>query len=320
VNGRELWRTDGTTTTMVQNINPGGADSFPIGFTPLGGFLYFGANSPNGREVWRTNGATTTEVQNIAPGPDGSDPFGFTELGGRLYFAADDSTTGNELWRTDGTTTSLVADIRPGPERSDLSQLTPYGNSLYFAARGGKEGLELWRTDGSTTGLAKDILAGTDDSEPGDFVPFADSLYFSADDGEHGREIWRVAPDPPPDATARVKIKGKKLKLDRKGVAKLKLVCPASEANPPCAGSLSLKTAKKVDFKGKRRKVKLDRGDFSLGAGEAGKVKLKLSGAELDLLSDVAKARKLKAAAKVTDGVGNKATVSKQLKADLPGA
>ncbi len=48
-------------------------------------------------------------------------------------------------------------------------------------------------------------------------------------------------------------------------------------------------------------------------------MKLKLSNAELELLSDVAKARKLKATAKVSDAAGNDAKVTKKLKADPPG-
>ena len=150
-------------------------------------------------------------------------------------------------------------------------------------------------------------------------MPFGDSLYFTADDGEHGDELWRVAPDPPPDAVVTVEIEGKKLKLNRKGVANAKLTCPASEATPPCAGTLAITTAKKVEFKGKRSKVKLDKADFSLGAGETAKVKLKLSGAELDLLDRPAKARKLKATATVADAAANQAKVSKKLKADPPG-
>jgi hypothetical protein len=116
-----------------------------------------------------------------------------------------------------------------------------------------------------------------------------------------------------------VRIEGKKLKLNGKGVAKPQLTCPADEATPPCAGTLKLKTAKKVGFKGKRRKVDLDGAKFELGAGETGKVKLKLSGAEVDLLQAVRKARKLKATATVADAAGNGAKVSKRLKADPPG-
>ena len=54
-------------------------------------------------------------------------------------------------------------------------------------------------------------------------------------------------------------------------------------------------------------------------SGESGKVKVKLSAAELALLADVAKARALKATAKVSDAAGNQGSVSKKLKAVLAG-
>jgi hypothetical protein len=116
-----------------------------------------------------------------------------------------------------------------------------------------------------------------------------------------------------------VTIDGKQLRFDAKGVAQAKLTCPADEASPPCAGKLAIKTAKKVEFKGKKRKVALDAAKFELAAGETGKVKLKLSKAELDLLAEVTKARKLKATAKATDAAGNKANASKTLKASVAG-
>ena len=100
-NGWELWRTNGTTTTLVQDIHTGADSSNPYGFTALGDYLYFQADDgTNGYELWRTNGTTTTLVQDIRTGADGSYPYGFTALGDYLYFRADDGTNGAELWRT----------------------------------------------------------------------------------------------------------------------------------------------------------------------------------------------------------------------------
>ena len=101
-NGDELWRTNGTTTELVMDINTGtsGADSSnPGGFTALGDFLYFRADDgTHGVELWRTNGTTTELVQDIRSGAFGSSPYAFTALGDFLYFSAYDGTNGN-LWR-----------------------------------------------------------------------------------------------------------------------------------------------------------------------------------------------------------------------------
>ena len=55
VNGRELWKSDGTEagTVLVKDINPGSGGSFPSSMTAVGDTLYFTANDGvNGRELW----------------------------------------------------------------------------------------------------------------------------------------------------------------------------------------------------------------------------------------------------------------------------
>ena len=119
--GSELWRTNGTTTELVQDINTGtsGADSsYPSGFTALGDFLYFAAIvATHGAELWRTNGTTTELVQDIRSGANGSNPSGFTALGDFLYFRATDATHGN-LWRVSAAGT--------------IESASPAGTNVFF--------------------------------------------------------------------------------------------------------------------------------------------------------------------------------------------
>jgi ELWxxDGT repeat protein len=56
VNGRELWRTDGTAagTVLVKDIWPGSGSSLPYFLTNVNGVLYFTVdNGVHGAEVWR---------------------------------------------------------------------------------------------------------------------------------------------------------------------------------------------------------------------------------------------------------------------------
>ena len=100
-----------------------------------------------------------------------------------------------------------------------------------------------------------------------------------------------------------------------RGIVKLKLACPSSEANGPCAGSLSLATAKAVKVKGKKRRFQLARADFSVPAGATKKVRLKFGKSVMKLLRTNPPARLVKVTAEVEDGIGNRATVRKNLKA-----
>ncbi|NQZ64674.1 hypothetical protein [Crocosphaera sp.] len=90
--------------SLVQDINPGADSSFPGGFTPLLGELYFGAdNGTVGDELFVFDPLTgeATLAADINPGAGGSNPGGFTVFDGLLYFAAFEPTNGRELYSYD---------------------------------------------------------------------------------------------------------------------------------------------------------------------------------------------------------------------------
>ncbi len=203
VTGYELWRSNGTTTQLVQNIAPFGDSSHPRNFTPLGDWLYFTASNqpPHAAryQIYRTNGETTEEVANLDPNRLQASPQYLTGLGDWLYFQASDGPTGwgnpnwhgYELWRTNGVVNELVMDIHPTGS-STPAWLTPLGSWLYFSADDGVHGFELWRTNGSSTERVADINLGAGSSDPNGFTLLDSWLYFSADDGVHGYELWRT--------------------------------------------------------------------------------------------------------------------------------
>ena len=101
-NGNELWRTNGTTTTLVEDIYPGSDNSSPYGLTALGDYLYFSAyDGTNNRELWRTDGAVTERVPFPIVGEQYHDcdcyETSIVAVGGRLFTTVYSDDTGNEF-------------------------------------------------------------------------------------------------------------------------------------------------------------------------------------------------------------------------------
>lgn len=202
-NGKELWRSNGTTsgTQLVRDINRGDSSSTPTDLVTVGGAFYFSADDGiNGRELWRSNGTSngTTLVRDIQTGGEtaSSNPGSLVNFRNQLYFAAATNNNGRELWRSDGTRngTTLVRDINRGAESSDPLDLVSFNNFFYFSANNGRNGQELWRSDGTESGtqLVQDIYLGSPSSTPSSLVVFKNRLFFAADNGTNGRELWRL--------------------------------------------------------------------------------------------------------------------------------
>jgi ELWxxDGT repeat protein len=208
--GNELWKTDGTTTSLVADINPNFISDIPTGSSPqnltvAGPTLYFTADDgSHGRELWKTDGTTTSLVADINPNsisgiPASSSPQNLTAVGNILFFTADDGTNGTELWSTDGRTTALVKDINADstagvPNSSVPQDLTAAGPTLFFTADDGTHGRELWKSNGTPAGtlLVKDLNTTSEvSSSPLNLSNVGGVLYFAANDGVNGPELWK---------------------------------------------------------------------------------------------------------------------------------
>jgi ELWxxDGT repeat protein len=195
INGRELWKTDGTPagTTLYLNLNTGAANSNPAEINVLGTSLTFVATHPTlGRELFKSNGVgSLTLLKDINTSGD-SNPTNCTVIGGLLYFSADKGTTGQELWVSGGTTlsTTAIKDINPTGD-SNPSKFTQFGSTVFFIANDGTNGVELWKTDGTALGtvLVKNINP-SGDSNPDYLTVYNGKLYFTADNGTNGTELW----------------------------------------------------------------------------------------------------------------------------------
>jgi ELWxxDGT repeat protein len=204
--GTELWKSDGSTATMVADINQtvAGASSSPTYLTNVNGTLFFVANDGiHGPELWMSTGTGATMVADIQPGLPSSGPSFLTNVNGTLFFAADDGTNGNELWTSNGgalgSGTAMVADINTvGVGTSSYpEELTNVNGTLFFGADDGTHGEELWKSNGGALGtgtvMVQDINTTTTgaSSSPSRFANVSGTLFLQADDGIHGPEPWK---------------------------------------------------------------------------------------------------------------------------------
>lgn len=191
--GRELWVSDGTTTTQF-DLCPGSCDGNPLFLTAAGSRVFFRVNDGAEQELWKYEGGSVSQVGDINPSGSAF-PGALAPLGtGVVFFAQDAAEFG--LWHSDGTTNTKLAGSAQfliGAEKTISA-----GGLVYFDGYDGNSlsGRELWVTNGtpSGTGLIADINPGVGNSDPQDFVAVGSSIYFTANDGTNGRELWLGTP------------------------------------------------------------------------------------------------------------------------------
>jgi ELWxxDGT repeat protein len=190
--GRQLWRTDGTSTGTQRLTNDAEQPDLEL-FTGWRGSLYYKRNTYT--EFWRSDGtvATTALVKNFAQGyntPLLSEIFAASSS---LFLNADDG-AGRTVWSSDGTAAGTV---------SLTAGLPPYGGPEYprgFAELAGRvyttgrtnTGDGIWITQGTQ---ATTKLIGTVDTGGGDTsrpVAAAGSIFFMAPERNTGAELWRT--------------------------------------------------------------------------------------------------------------------------------
>jgi ELWxxDGT repeat protein len=225
VNGRELWKSDGTAagTAMVKDIRAGQYGSIDLSyfsnFEIVNNMLYFAAwNGLQGyyHELWKTDGTSsgTVPVKKNNTTNTCIYPHNLIEYNGNLYCSASNGQNdGYELYKSDGSDagTVLLKDIRPGGYSSDPSKFKVANNLLFFTAYDDINGSELWKTDGTSAGtqMIKDIQAGINGAISAiggiqnQFISFNNNLFFSAYNNINGTELWKS--DGTADGTVLVK-------------------------------------------------------------------------------------------------------------------
>ncbi|MDH4088289.1 MAG: LEPR-XLL domain-containing protein [Nitrospira sp.] len=111
VNGRELWKSNGTEggTVRVMDIWEGSLDSRIDELTVVNGTLFFVANDgKTGPNLWKSDATGTQRVGGFAPN-SWIDVSNLEAVNGNLFFTASSGfNNSNKLWKTDGTVAGTV--------------------------------------------------------------------------------------------------------------------------------------------------------------------------------------------------------------------
>lgn len=154
VHGRELWKTDGTTTQLLLDINPVGRGiEDAVGEPrPDGTVLFRGNHFETGYEPWITDGtaAGTRLLANLAAddGVHGSSPRALEASGDRVFFVAE-LPAGQAVGVSNGTSAGTTATLL---DFSWTVHGTAAAAGRYFYSISTPKPFGLWSTDGTANG------------------------------------------------------------------------------------------------------------------------------------------------------------------------
>ncbi|NJN50230.1 MAG: hypothetical protein HC798_03445 [Polaribacter sp.] len=212
VTGREMYRTNGTSTDLFKDFRLGTESGFDIGpnshqFVVVDNVMYFFAREDdNGYDLWKTDG-TIEGTQKLVE----LNSFGlglrnyFFELNGDLIFLMDDdndANIGSELYKYSvaTNTVSLVKDINPTNSNTNsihTTFITKFDNKLFFSANDGS-GNKLFVTDGTESGtyaIQNENPFIINYFSPAQLHVFNNELYFIATTNSLGLDLYKCKKD-----------------------------------------------------------------------------------------------------------------------------
>jgi ELWxxDGT repeat protein len=219
VHGNELWKWDGNSAVMVQDILDGSASSGPSDFIVFDDALYFTASHDDSyfaRDLWKLQDdqltrLTTPDQVNLKI--EGYNPHAAI-VDDQLVFVGrkvsristtielngeskeiDVTVSEWELWNWDGSEVAQVTDLysqflTPPYSGPPINSLHNFKDSLYFTVSG-----DMWVWDGESASTVTDLQAI---SWPRELTAINGNLFFSGEFDDIGRElcIWNGV-DPP---------------------------------------------------------------------------------------------------------------------------
>ncbi len=178
--GRELWRTNGTTTELVKDIRSGSSNSTPNYLFSFNDNLYLSANAGGGLVAFKSDGTETgTEDLGLNIGI-----FFPKVINNTVYFVL--STDGNTLYTFDGTSATKLNESGTVTEKIYSGEFTLLNDQLLVYMKTVEDpdgvGIELYSYDitNNTFTLVKDINEGSSSASISNMVTIGSKVYFEA--------------------------------------------------------------------------------------------------------------------------------------------
>lgn len=168
VNGRCLWRTDGTTagTYLIKDFSYGTASGLENNITniyttlPNGNMMFAAKDTSNNSEPWITDGTTagTFKLKEINPGIKSGLLYyvlsNSKHFNNQVFFGGYTDSLGYNPYVTDGTTagTQLVSDLISGNSSLYFSFEDTLSNGIMMVAKDSVGTIKIFITDGTTVG------------------------------------------------------------------------------------------------------------------------------------------------------------------------
>jgi ELWxxDGT repeat protein len=198
VNGKELWRTDGTTagTVMAAALTPGSSGTTFYHFQRSGSRVYF--TTPQG--LHQTDG-TSAGTRLVADTP----VHAMADVDGTLFFSSKLYSSPlilGRLWKVEAAAPAATLVDEIPSATGELRAMTSAAGRLFFSADDGIHGFELWASDGTPEGtdIVFDVASGAPSSNPGPLAVLGRRLFFAADDQALGRELRSISVNSRPTA------------------------------------------------------------------------------------------------------------------------
>ncbi|MGE0430751.1 MAG: hypothetical protein AB7K09_09250 [Planctomycetota bacterium] len=190
--GPELWKSNGSTASMVEDHNPGAAGSNPQQLLSFSDYVMYAANDgTTGIELKKTNGTTIESILDVNAGLASSNPVILAIQFGLVWMQLDDGIHGWELWVSNGQAsgTYMVGDLRPGSGDSIPARITPTPNgSVMFTAKNDSGFQEAWISDGTTAALIGPV--NSIGPNPMELTATKAGTVFRLDNGPNGPELF----------------------------------------------------------------------------------------------------------------------------------